>query len=98
MHNTGDLKEEKNDGRKSLLKVQRATCLSCFRNSPKQELEDAYEAVCPHCSKLMLPVAHIETDDEHVYKSICIKKCGGKDSLSKWEEIFHRPKSGMKGF
>ncbi|MCK5644875.1 MAG: hypothetical protein KAJ19_29010 [Gammaproteobacteria bacterium] len=27
------------------------------------------------------------------FDSVSIFRCGGKDSLSKWEEIFHRPRS-----
>lgn len=99
MHNTDDLKEGKNGGWKAAM-VKRSTCLTCFRSSPKQE--NHYEAICPHCKGSMsagITAKEVEeSNDVAVLKSICIKKCGGKDKLSKWEEILHRPKCGAKGF
>lgn len=67
-------------------------CKTCWRPT---EVEDTGlpEVECVHCGKTAVRkvVVAIDTDPQ----GLC--RCGGKDSLSKWEEIKHRPR-GSKGF
>ena len=44
---------------------------------------------CPEC------VTRVGMRKVGKFDTVCIKRCGGKDSLSKWEEIFHRPKGAF---
>ena len=63
--------------------MPKSTCLSCFRNSEKQEVEDA---LCPHCTQPMIPIK-VQPQSGSKLMSIGVLRCGDKWSLSKFEEI-----------
>lgn len=62
-------------------------CPSCFHTEKHEEKSLDHRVECPTCGAAKLKPSHYVT-----VIGQCIKRCGGKDKLSKWEEILHRPR------
>ena len=68
-------------------------CQKCWHTTKPENTDDetCECRVCRGTAERMV-VRPISIDPQGIFK------CGGKDSLSTWEEIYHRPKPGQAGF
>lgn len=68
-------------------------CKKCWHTTQVEDTDQA-TAPCAHCGSVAerKVIAPVTIDPQGLFK------CGGKNSLSKWEEIKHRPPPGAKSF
>lgn len=69
-------------------------CKKCWKTTIPENT-DLETVPCQYCTsnmerKVVVSLAGFTADS--------FLRCGGKDALSKWEEIKHRPPVGAKGF
>lgn len=62
-------------------------CSKCYHTEPHDTVDKSYETQCPSCVEgIMRPNYKLDVSP------MSINRCGGKESLSTWEEILHRPR------
>lgn len=64
-------------------------CPACFHTQAHAEEAESHETWCPSCGNGVMRASYLLE-----VNPMAISRCGGKNTLSTWEEIKNRPRGG----